>query len=189
MSVLVPLVKKGITFNEVPDKMAVYLELGDCFQGCKGCHSPELSKCMKLSDYTDSDDIRRWVVDQIDSGANAIVVLGGTTASLLNTEDLIYFLRDLAQIAPVCLYSGSDFEATDKMIADQGDCTWLKTGSYKEELGGLDNPKTNQRFYKIEGCYVINSCAECMGIDVEFIDETYKFRQKEKNIGRNGKQN
>ena len=26
---------------------------------------------------------------------------------------------------------------------------YIKLGSYMEELGGLDSPKTNQRFYKI----------------------------------------
>lgn len=175
MSILIPLVKKGITFNEVPDKMAVYLELGDCKQNCKGCHSPELQS--PDVHYQDSDFIRNWVVDQIDSGANAIVVLGGTTSRNLPTEDLIVFLQDLARIAPVCLYSGRDDEISDKTIAYAGGCSWLKTGSYQEKLGGLDSPITNQKFYYISDVGVLDAADNLVRWDAEYIDQTYKFRE------------
>jgi anaerobic ribonucleoside-triphosphate reductase activating protein len=33
---------------------------------------------------------------------------------------------------------------------------YIKLGPYKKELGGLDNPNTNQRFYKIENGQLIN---------------------------------
>ena len=42
MSILVPVHSVGITLNEVPDKVAFYITLGNCTQRCKGCHSPEL---------------------------------------------------------------------------------------------------------------------------------------------------
>ena len=47
-NMLVPVVDWGITFNEVPDKVAVYFELGDCNKHCKGCHSPELWEPMQF---------------------------------------------------------------------------------------------------------------------------------------------
>ena len=169
----VPLLKRGITFNEVPDKMAVYFELGDCEQGCKGCHSPELQN--KCTEFVDSNDMVSFAVDQIDAGANAIVVLGGTTARSLTSADMVSLLQDLALIAPVCLYSGSDNDVLDKQIASLGNCTWLKTGSYQEAKGGLQSRTTNQRFYTIKQRYHVDGQDNLVGIETEFIDETYKF--------------
>jgi len=41
---------------------------------------------------------------------------------------------------------------------------YIKLGPYIEKLGGLDNPTTNQRFYKIE--------------NEKMIDKTFLFQQK-----------
>jgi len=172
----VPLLKRGITFNEVPDKMAVYFELGDCNQHCTGCPSTELQD--KCTEFVDSNDMVRFAVDQIDAGANAIVVSGGTTARSLTSADMVSLLQDLAHIAPVCLYSGSDNDALDKSIASLGNCSWLKTGSYQVTRGDLRCQTTNQRFYSIHQRYRVDGQDNLVGIENEFIDETYKFWKK-----------
>lgn len=175
MSVLVkiPVANVGITMNEVPDKIAVYFEIGECQQNCKGCHSPHLHK---KTDHLAIEDMEALAENAIDAGANAIVLMGGTTNGIAR-EHLKMLINNLGGIAPVCLYSGSDDLEADLELALETNLTWLKTGSYKKELGGLLNPKTNQRFFRKD--YFMSSVnytdIKCLP---EMIDMTDFFRRK-----------
>lgn len=144
----IPVVSMGITFAEIPDRMAVYIELGDCCLHCKGCHSPEL--CTPMTQGAELVDILEYVQSALDNGANAILVLGGTDCNHFKRETLIDMLQALSQLGAVCLYSGSDDTKGIQQLASLGNCTWVKVGSYKEKLGGLQSKTTNQRFYKAE---------------------------------------
>lgn len=147
MSILVPVVSTGITLNEVPDKVAFFIELGSCTQRCKGCHSKELWE--EVKEPTSLDTLLKEAEKAIDKGANAIVLMGGTCNGL-NIKELSTTLQALSDIAPTCLYSGSDDQKLNRFLVENTDITWIKTGSYKEELGGLSSPTTNQRFYRKE---------------------------------------
>lgn len=168
-----PVVNTDITFNELPDKLAYAIELGACKQHCVGCHSPELQE--EDVPLTPLLDILEEARDAIDAGANAIVVMGGTNNKHITDESLIALLRDLACIAPTGLYSGSDDEDRDKMIAFEGHCTWLKTGPYVATLGGLESTRTNQRFYRITATYRLDAQDNLVGGSPYFLDETHKF--------------
>lgn len=147
MSILVPVVSTGITLNEVPDKVAFFIELGSCTQRCKGCHSKELWE--EVKEPTSLDVLLKEAEEAIDKGADAIVLMG-STCNGLNIKELSIILQALSDIAPTCLYSGSDNQKLNFFLAENTNITWIKTGSYKEELGGLSSPKTNQRFYRKE---------------------------------------
>lgn len=147
MPILVPVVSTGITLNEVPDKVAFFIELGSCTQRCKGCHSKELWE--EVKEPTSLDVLLKEAEKAIDKGANAIVLMGGTCNGL-HTEELYTILQALSEIAPTCLYSGSDDQKLNRFFAENTGITWIKTGSYKEDLGGLSSPTTNQRFYRKE---------------------------------------
>lgn len=147
MSILVPVVSTGITLNEVPDKVAFFIELGSCTQRCKGCHSKELWE--EVKEPISLDVLLTESKEAIDKGANAIVLMGGTCNGL-NIKELSIILQALSEIAPTCLYSGSDDQRLNCFLAENTNITWIKTGSYKEELGGLSSPTTNQRFYRKE---------------------------------------
>ena len=175
-----PIVNTDITFNELPDKMAYALELGACKQHCVGCHSPELQK--EDVPLTPLIDILEEAQDAIDAGANAIVVMGGTNNKHITDESLIALLRGLAFIAPTGLYSGSDDEEQDKMIAVEGHCTWLKTGPYVDTLGGLESTRTNQRFYRITTTYRLDAQDNLVDVRPCFLDETHKFWKRVKNV-------
>lgn len=174
MSILVPLVSSGITMNEIPGRIAVYFELGNCTQGCPGCHSPHLAvqQCLAITPIEELEDIAET---QATKGANAIVLMGGTTNGI-SKRDLITLLRRLSCILPVCLYSGSDDEEDDKDIARAAGISWLKTGSYQEERGGLDNPRTNQHFYEVEECICMDKSDTFLCVRTHFHDKTYLFQ-------------
>lgn len=147
MPILVPVVSTGITLNEVPDKVSFFIELGSCTQRCKGCHSKELWE--EVKEPTSLDVLLKEAEKAIDKGANAIVLMGGTCNGL-NIKELSTILQALSEIAQTCLYSGSDDQRLNLFLAETTNITWIKTGSYKEELGGLSSPTTNQRFYRKE---------------------------------------
>ena len=111
-----------------------------------------------------------------EQGADAILLMGGTT-NRLHESDIIQMLRRLSVILPVCLYSGSDDEEHDKDIAQKSGITWLKTGSYKAELGGLASPTTNQRFYKLNDLFVLDNKGNIVERDTIFHDLTYLFQK------------
>lgn len=171
-----PVVNTDITFNEIPDKMSYAIEMGACDQHCANCHSPELQDAtIELTPLLDILDEAR---EAIDAGANAIVVMGGTTNKHITDESLIALLSALSDIAPTGLYSGSDDEDRDRTIALEGHCFWLKTGPYVEALGGLESTRTNQRFYRITSTYRIDSRDNLMDIRPCFMDETHRFWKK-----------
>lgn len=176
MSILIPIYSKGVTLTEVPDKLAVYFEIGNCKQNCKGCHSPMLQFRNNECYLTYLKDMKRYAEDEIEKGANAIVLMGGTTNEGVSFNDLKTIINTLSEIAPVCLYSGSDDERLHRELLYKTTLTWLKTGSYDEEKGGLDQRSTNQRFYKIEEQFVYEhgfvSYAEPY-----LVDMTHKFRK------------
>lgn len=175
-----PVVNTDITFNELPDKMAYAIELGACKQHCVGCHSPELQE--EDAPLTSLLDILEEAQDAIDAGANAIVVMGGTNNKYITEESLIALLQDLSDIAPTGLYSGSEDEERDKMIALEGHCTWLKTGPYVDALGGLESTRTNQRFYRITANYRLDAQDNLVDVRSCFLDETHKFWKRVENV-------
>ena len=175
-----PVVNTDITFNELPDKMAYAIELGECKQHCVGCHSPELQE--EDVPLTSLLDILEEAQDAIDAGANAIVVMGGTNNKHISAESLISLLSALSDIAPTGLYSGSEDEEHDKMIAVEGHCTWLKTGPYVDTLGGIESERTNQRFYRITGQYDIDAQYNLVALRPWFVDETHKFWKRVENV-------
>ena len=138
-----PVHNMGITLNEVPNKVAVYIEFNNCNLKCKGCHSPHLH-----SDYFDGErieikEILSYVNKQVNKGANYIVLMGGDNNNVM-PSDLYTLINKLDDIAPVMLYSGSE----DTSILTETNLTLLKTGGYIEELGGLLSPTTNQKVFK-----------------------------------------
>ena len=171
----IPVVAYGITFAEVPNKCAVFLELGDCKRRCKGCHTPELCKPMTDEDCMTVEKCVEIVDSFLDDGANAIVVLGGTDCHSFTLESLQGLLDKLSEYAPLCLYSGSDDTKTMLDFARDSGCTYVKVGSYKEECGGLQQPTTNQRFYKLEYDQIIDFKERNYSCRSMWVDKTAEF--------------
>ena len=177
MSILVPCYTKGVTLNEVPDKIAVYFELGNCMQNCKGCHSPHLQFDNVYKPLSYLSDLLLYAEEQVENGANAIVIMGGHNNAIFSADKLKILIDKMAEIAPVCLYVGSDDDKFNKEIFEDTELTWLKTGSYQQDKGGLDCKKTNQRFYKKEMSWKTVGGVLCHTEGV-MDDITYKFQNR-----------
>ena len=154
-----------VTFQEVPDEISLCINISNCPNHCKGCHSQYLWE--DKGAILDDESLFK-LIDQ-NNGITCVAFMGGD-----NDPDQI---KELAQSIKenydlkVCWYSG-------KSLLTNFDYTpfdFVKTGPYIEEYGGLDNPNTNQKFYKIINKY------HNQFLYSTFEDITYKFQGNGRN--------
>ena len=157
---LFPVVDYGVTLTEIPDRITLFLEFGNCMARCHGCHSKNL--WLPVDNPMSMQEVVTIATKYRELGCNAIVLMGGTTNGFFR-KDLEKLLMKLCGVYGnnVGLFSGHD--SLTKHVELMRYLRWLKIGHYNETKGGLSNPLTNQRFYEI-----INNRA---------IDKTYLFRR------------
>jgi anaerobic ribonucleoside-triphosphate reductase activating protein len=129
-----------VVFQEVPNEISLCFSITGCKIGCKGCHSTELWH--EKNGYTLSDKIfENWLNKYADLITCVCFFGGEWQPQALINKLVIAKKRSLK----TCLYSGQ--QHIDINISRH--LTFLKTGKWLPSLGGLDNPKTNQRFYNL----------------------------------------
>ena len=153
-----PVVSYGVSMQEIPDNIAFVINIGNCMNGCEGCHSKDIMSYPSSCEFIPLATLVEKASKAHDLGATVCCIMGGTTNYGVTRESLTALINALSLIfreEGVGLYSGSD-GALDDEVYDNGinyyyahytPLTYLKIGSYKKDLGGLDNPTTNQRYY------------------------------------------
>lgn len=133
-----------IVFQEVPDEITLAINISNCPNRCKGCHSPYLLKDIgePLTEKNLTVLLRKY------GKAITCVCFMGGDASPADIEQLAEYLHRQT-VAPVKVgwYSGKS-ELSPAIDLDFFE--YIKLGPYIEHLGGLKSPATNQRFYRIE---------------------------------------
>lgn len=130
-----------VVWQEVPGEVSLAYTISGCPLRCVGCHSADtwpLGAGLKLTPEYFLEKI-----NQYQGLISCVLFLGG---------EWHQELRDYLAIAnqenlKTCLYSGYEREQLSAELIDQ--LTYLKVGPWKRELGGLDSPNTNQRFYDL----------------------------------------
>lgn len=153
---------EAVTFSEVPDEVALCISISGCTIHCIGCHSRELweDKGTPLT----LDELQRLLDKH--QGISCLCLLGGEHDIDALTELFMYAHKRVK----TAWYCGLDLVPKEKIGIVQY-LDFLKVGHYDQELGGLDNPSTNQRFYKVE--HISNG-------DYKTIDITNKFLKQNK---------
>lgn len=128
-----------IVFQEVPDEVTLAINLTQCPNHCRGCHSPHLQKNIgkeltegeldKLCSYYSSD-------------ITCVCFMGGD-GEVAAVEELAEHVRNLYALK-VAWYSGRNVFPPRVNVFN-----FIKLGEYLPEKGALNNENTNQRFYKI----------------------------------------
>lgn len=143
-----------ITFQEVPTETSLVLNISNCPYRCKGCHSPILWEDKGLPIL----DVLNGLLVNYKDLITCVCFMGGDQ----NSEELIKAIAIIKDKGlKTCLYTGEDNFDNLKEILPYLD--YVKYGSYKEELGGLQSPNTNQRFLK--------------RTSGEWVDWNYKFQK------------
>lgn len=157
-----------IVFQEIPGETTLAINISNCPFRCKGCHSPQLQE--DIGEELTIDVICNLVDKYPD--ITCISIMGGDTNPKEVEELLVGYTAYMAFNKPnnycpphLAWYSGRDELPPDHKF-DWRWFTYIKLGKYQEDKGGLNNPTTNQRLYKV-----------CKDNVSEFYlkDITYKF--------------
>ena len=144
-----------VCFREIPDYVTLAINISNCQNRCKNCHSPELRG--NIGEILDEDKLEALIKEN--DGINCLCFMGEGN----DKETLIRLANFIKKNYPeikIAIYSGRDEVENDYFnIFD-----FVKIGHYDENFGPLDKETTNQRLYAING--------------EEITDITYKFWRK-----------
>lgn len=157
-------VEVQVGFSEVPEEIALCINISGCPYKCKGCHSPHLWKDI-------GEELTVEVLERLigkNPGITCISFMGGD-ANYMDIVSLAKWVKTETKLK-VCWYSGTK-EPSDNILPYKY-FDYIKIGPYVEELGGLDSPTTNQRFYEVK-CEIENGLPF-----THFTDITFKFQKQ-----------
>ncbi len=147
----------NIVFQEIPDEITLAINLSNCPNRCKGCHSPHLRE--DIGETLDEDTLLN-IVEKYKHAITCVCFMGGD-ATPDKIAQLAGFLRKkMNGTLKTAWYSGKNELPNGYLLQD---FNYIKLGQYRAELGGLASPTTNQRFYRVE--------------HHEMIDMTYRFQR------------
>lgn len=133
-----------IVFQEVPGEVTLAVNITNCPNGCKGCHSPYL---MQDTGERLDENVLTGLLEKYGNAITCVCLMGGDSAPQ-EVERLLMFVRKSTDNRiKTAWYSG-------KQQLPEG-CTlrhfdFIKLGPYIANLGGLDCATTNQRFFSID---------------------------------------
>ncbi len=130
-----------IVFQEVPGEVSLCFSISGCKLRCVGCHSPYLWKEGYGELLTETK--YRAFLKKYKSMASCVLFMGG---EWYETELVTYLKIAIEEGYKTCLYTGEN--NVSDVIKSQ--LTWLKTGKWIQELGGLNCHKTNQKFIEVK---------------------------------------
>lgn len=154
-----------VTFSEIPEEVSLCINITGCPIHCEGCHSPHLWEDVGVS-------LTRDEIDNLikkNSGITAICLMGGDN-DVIELWAIAKYIKEHTSLK-VGWYSGKSLLKDTPL-----ECfDYIKTGPYKQELGGLDSPTTNQRFYEIHAKCLVNSDK----VLYRYLEDvTYKFQKQ-----------
>ena len=141
-----------IVWQEVPGEVSLAFLFSGCQLRCKGCHSADAWKASLGQELT--ADYLKGRLKRYRGLITCVLFMGGEW----QPEILQQMLGIVVQAGlKACLYTGlerEELEAVSESIIPY--LTYLKTGRWVMELGGLDSPATNQKFIDVRTGEVLN---------------------------------
>ena len=129
-----------VVLQEVPGEISLCFYISGCSMQCEGCHSPFLWKegngsILTIANY-------KSILNQYKNLATCVLFMGGEW----HQKELISMLQ-LAKTNQykTCLYTGEESISEDIKTH----LTFLKTGKWQQEAGGLESSITNQLFINV----------------------------------------
>jgi len=145
-----------IGFQEFPDEISLLINISNCPFHCSGCHSPELWEDIGV-ELTETEMFKLLNKNE---GITTIGLMGGNPEEICELAIKLFHIDFCNHTYKIGWYWGG--ENIPSIILNNIEVfDFIKIGPYKKELGGLDNPNTNQKFYHIE--------------NGQLVDWTYKF--------------
>jgi len=133
-------VNTQVGFREVPDKIALLVNISGCKCHCPGCHSKYLWE--DIGDPLTIQSLDKLIEDN--DGINCVCFMGGEDFEAIS--ELAQFVHSKHDLL-VAWYTGHDLADVDLRYVSSVD--FLKVGPYRDDCGPLDKETTNQRMYSI----------------------------------------
>lgn len=130
----------AVVLQEVPTEVSLAFNITGCPHRCPGCHSPHLWEDVGKDLLSELD---RYL-DNYEDLITCVCFMGGEH----HPEEMLLALQRVRwRGLKTCLYSGADSAEGFASLLPWLD--YLKIGHYDSELGGLDNPNTNQHMFRM----------------------------------------
>lgn len=144
--------REQIVWQEVPGEVSLAFLFSGCPLRCKGCHSADSWKGSLGTELT--AEYLQSRLARYRGLISCVLFMGGEWLP----EKLLPLLETVrAAGLHTCLYTGLEQDELERAsIAIIPQLTYLKTGRWKMELGGLESPHTNQRFIDLRTGEVLN---------------------------------
>lgn len=128
-----------VVFAEVPDEITLAINISNCPCHCEGCHSSYLAN--DIGTPLNGGSLEKLL--RANKGISCVAFMGGDAC-----PDEISCLSGFVKQAGLkaAWYSGRQ-QLPHGFPVECMD--YVKLGPYRKDCGALDNPSTNQRFYKI----------------------------------------
>lgn len=130
-----------VVFQEVPDEVSVAIDISNCPIHCPGCHSKWLWN--DIGDELTFERLDDIISSQLE-GITCVALMGGDS-DIDSIVQIAKYIREVHHLK-VAWYSGRIGTPSDVLLSY---LDYIKLGPYIEDMGGLDSPTTNQRFYKV----------------------------------------
>lgn len=154
-----------IYLSEIPDEISLGISVLGCDIHCKDCHSSYLWDINSIDTGT---KLNWYFLDELihyHHNISCILFFGGEW-DMYHLSNLLFNIKFwYKNNLSTALYTGRDLNYINNLnkaynFYDYLD--YLKVGPYIKELGGLQNPNTNQKLYKLSK-------------QITFIDKTSEF--------------
>ena len=134
----------NIVFQEVPGEVTLALNVSNCPNRCKGCHSPYLQ-----ADRGEqlNERVLDTLLEKYGEAITCVCFMGGD-ADPQAIEMLARYIREWKGARLKTAWYSGKVELPEQFAVNS--FNYIKLGPYIESLGGLESPNTNQRFYCIE---------------------------------------
>lgn len=129
-----------IVFQEVPNETTLALNISECPHHCPGCHSSYL--------WESVGEVltREWLTALLERYPYITCVsIQGGDRYYKEVMQVVQWIKEHG--FKTCWYTGFSTLPEDVRLTH---FDYIKTGPYKQELGGLKSKTTNQRFYRVE---------------------------------------
>jgi anaerobic ribonucleoside-triphosphate reductase activating protein len=132
-----------IVFQEIPNEITLAINITNCPNRCKGCHSPHLQEDIG---YELNEELLISILDKYATAITCFCFMGGD-ANPHRVAEMADFVRGHSPQVKTAWYSGcSDLPKNFTKESFQ----YIKLGGYEEQLGNLRNQTSNQQLFEIQ---------------------------------------
>lgn len=130
--------------SEIPDELSLGFSILGCNIHCPNCHSQHV---WDINSIGQGKELTHEELDKCIEAQKLVscILFFGGEWDLEYLKNIIKYIQNKYDYK-IALYSGHDFDFFSKNEILEL-LNYIKVGPYIESLGGLSNPKTNQRLY------------------------------------------